>query len=154
MEYLPLIEYINNATGEINNLKEITNDINEVSINELAERLILIKETLKEVKIINDVIESKFIYEMNKNEATRHDLDYCEIHVVPRAEYEYDVECIEKLKCLIKEEDFNNIFKKEYKVNRNRLRKLYSLGGEIKTLSEGMQKKILKKSNIKLKLIK
>ncbi len=148
MKYEPLFEIVNNETGEIFNVSELTKDIGDIDFEELTQRLVVLKNIYLETLGLYRVVEYKFIQEMNNKEAKRHLAQDFEIKLSPQTEYKYDCNYIRQIKELISEEEFNKVFTEEYKVNRTFLRSLVTLGGDIKELVDNMQTRIDKKPTV------
>lgn len=148
MKYEASLEIINNETGEIINISELTKDINNIEFEELTQRLAVLKNVYLDILGLYRVTEYKFIQEMNNREARRYTTHDFEIKLSPQTEYKYNSEYIHKIKELISDEEFNKVFTEEYKVNRTFLKSLVALGGDIKELIDNMQTKLDKKPTI------
>ena len=103
---------------------------------------------LNQISGLYRVNEYKFIEMMKDKEAKKYVNDEVEIRLQPQTNYDYDVNSVHKIKELIPEDDFNKIFTEQYKVNRNLLRTIYVLGGEIKQLIDQMETKNEKKPTV------
>ena len=148
MKYQSSIEIIDNETAEILDIYKFYENVGELNINELAERVVVLKQLLTNISNIYRVVEYNFIKEMNNKEAKKHLGKDFEIKINNQVDYEYNVEQINKLKELIPKEQFDNTFTEKYKVNRTYLKGIINLGGEIKQLAESMQTRIDKKPTI------
>jgi predicted ATPase len=59
---------------------------------------------------------------MKEQKAKKYTNDEVTINILPQYSYEYIIEKIDLLKTLLPDEKFNEIFTKQYKVNRNVLK--------------------------------
>lgn len=150
MKYQFNLEVINNETGEIINLSELCNGINMVDNDELSQRMAVSKQMFIDVGNIYRVIEYNFINSMREMEAKKYVGEDYVITLKEQVDYNYDTKKVNRIKQLISEEEFNDIFTEYYKVNRTKLKSIIALGGEIKQLSESMQEKIVRKPTITL----
>lgn len=148
MKYQFKTEIIDNETGEILDICELYKNVENINLEELAERVVTLKQLLTEINGIYRTVEFNFIREMNSIEAKKYLGKDFDIQLNKQTEYEYDTEYVHRLKELISEEQFNNVFTEKYKVNRTYLKGVINLGGEIKELAELMQTKIDRKPTI------
>lgn len=148
MKYKFITEVVDTETGEIIPLDNLGNDVSQVDFDESVERIVMLKELYNTVNNIYRCNEAKFLQNMDKIEAKKFVNNEVEIKLNTQSDYEYSNECILKLKELLPEHDFNNIFTEKFKVNRTFLKGALAYGGEIKKLIEDMQTKIDRKPTI------
>ena len=148
MKYQIETNIIDVETGEIIDLDRFSRELVDADFEEIVERVVALKQVLNQVSGLYRVNEYKFIEMMKDKEAKKYVNDEVEIRLQPQANYDYDVNSVHKIKELIPEDDFNKIFTEQYKVNRNLLRTIYILGGEIKQLIDQMETKNEKKPTV------
>ena len=148
MKYQIETNIIDLETGEIIDLDRFSRELVDADFEEIVERVIALKQTLNQISGLYRVNEYKFIEMMKDKEAKKYVNDEFEIRLQPQTNYDYDVNSVHKLKELVPEDDFNKIFTEQYKVNRNLLRTIYVLGGEIKQLIDQMETKNEKKPTV------
>lgn len=152
MKYKAMMNILDLETGEIKELDQFTQGLAEADFEEMVQRIIVLKDLFTTVTGLYRVNEFKFLQMMADREAKKYVNDEVEIRLSPQADYEYDVNCIHQLKELINKEDFDRIFTEQYKVNRNLLRTIYTLGGDIKKLIDEMETKNERKPTVSMKL--
>lgn len=152
MKYQIETNIIDLQTGEIIDLDQFSKQLIDADFDEIVQRVVVLKELFTQISGLYRVNEYKFLQMMDERDAKKFVNDEFEIKLQSQTDYEYNVDCIHKLKELISKEDFEKIFTEQYKVNRNLLRTVYTLGGEIKQLIDSMQKKNERKPTITLKL--
>lgn len=152
MKYQAMINIVDLETGEIKDLNSLSEGISDIDFEEAVQRVIILKDLYSSISGLYRVNEFKFIQMMKEKEAKKFINDEVEIRLSPQADYEYDVNCIHQLKELVSKEDFEKIFTEQYKVNRNLLRTIYTLGGEVKQLIDSMETKNERKPTVSLKL--
>lgn len=148
MKYQIETNIIDVETGEIIDLDRFSRELVDADFEEIVERVVALKQVLNQVSGLYRVNEYKFIEMMKDKEAKKYVNDEVEIRLQPQTNYDYDVNSVHKIKELIPEDDFNKIFTEQYKVNRNLLRTIYILGGEIKQLIDQMETKNEKKPTV------
>lgn len=148
MKYQSRVEIIDNETAEIIDIFNFYQNIENIDLKELAEKVVVLKQLLTDIGGIYRIVEFNFIKEMNNIEAKKYLGDGFEVQLNNQSDYDYSTEHVHKLKELISQEQFDKIFTEKYKVNRTHLRGIMSLGGEIKELAESMQTKIDRKPTI------
>ena len=148
MKYQIETNIIDVETGEIIDLDRFSRELVDADFEEIVERVVALKQVLNQVSGLYRVNEYKFIEMMKDKEAKKYVNDEVEIRLQPQTNYDYDVNSVHKIKELIPEDDFNKIFTEQYKVNRNLLRTIYVLGGEIKQLIDQMETKNEKKPTV------
>ena len=148
MKYQIETNIIDLETGEIIDLDRFSRELVDADFEEIVERVVALKQVLNQISGLYRVNEYKFIEMMKEKEAKKYVNDEVEIRLQPQTNYDYDVNSVHKIKELIPEDDFNKIFTEQYKVNRNLLRTIYVLGGEIKQLIDQMETKNEKKPTV------
>lgn len=148
MKYQIETNIIDLETGEIIDLDRFSRELVDADFEEIVERVVALKQVLNQVSGLYRVNEYKFIEMMKEKEAKKYVNDEVEIRLQPQTNYDYDVNSVHKIKELVPEDDFNKIFTEQYKVNRNLLRTIYVLGGEIKQLIDQMETKNEKKPTV------
>lgn len=148
MKYQIETNIVDLETGEIIDLDRFSRELVDAEFEEIVERVVALKQVLNQVSGLYRVNEYKFIEMMKDKEAKKYVNDEFEIRLQPQTNYDYDVNSVHKIKELIPEDDFNKIFTEQYKVNRNLLRTIYVLGGEIKQLIDQMETKNEKKPTV------
>lgn len=148
MKYQIETNIIDLETGEIIDIERFSRELVDADFEEVVERVIALKQVLTQISGLYRVNEYKFIEMMKDKEAKKYVNDEFEIRLQPQTNYDYDVNAVHKLRELVPEDDFNKIFTEQYKVNRNLLRTIYVLGGEIKQLIDQMETKNEKKPTV------
>lgn len=144
------IELVDKSDGEVIDITKLTDDIANVNVDEIVQRLLVLKELSILASNSYKLIELKFIQLMNEQDAKRYANDDAIINITPQATYEYDIEAIDLLKVHINEEQFNKTFARQYKVNRSSLKGIRILGGDIKKIINKMETKTLGKPTVNI----
>lgn len=142
------INLVDKETGDIIDITKLTDEISDVNIDEIVQRMLVIKELSTLATNSYRLIEAKFLQLMVEQNAKKYECLDATIRITPQAEYMYNVEKLELLKQLLGEEQFNLVFTKEYSVNRSLLKGIRILGGDIQRTIEEMETKLDKKSSV------
>lgn len=145
-----VLQVVNKTEGEILDVNDLTNDIVNCNLEEIAQRLVIAKEVSVSAQTAYRVLESKFLLELEKINAKKYVSDDINISLTPQFDYEYRIEKINQLKSLITEEEFNIIFSIKYKVNRTELKSLNLRGGEIQKVIKQLDVKLNKKPTVNI----
>lgn len=151
LKYQATINIVDLETGEIKDLNLFSEGLADMTFEESVERVVILKDLVTEICGMYRVNEFKFIQMMNEREAKKYVNDEIEIRLLSQTDYEYDVNCVNQIKNLISQDDFEKIFTQQYKVNRNLLRTIYTLGGDVKKLIDQMETKNQRKPTVNIK---
>lgn len=141
------IMVVDKETGELLNYRNMGLDMEE---QKLVHLIVELKEVSNELKNKIGILEADFVERMKKKQATKYEDDEIKISIQNKNDYEYTQEIIEDLKNDLTEEQFNNGFKVKYEGNRNVLKYLISLGGNIKQKIEAATTVIPQKPYLKI----
>ncbi len=137
------IQILDKEMNDIINVSQLSQDLDTNDVELLVQKLVISKQILSEISTIYTAIKLKFLDEMKKNNAKKYYNDEVEILINAQYNYEYNNELIDSLLPLIGQEKFDEIFKKQYKVNRNALKTIQTLGTEVQDLTDKMQNRIV-----------
>jgi hypothetical protein len=143
------VQLIDKLEGELINIEKLSEDM-DIGIDEIVERLLITKELSLLISSVHKAVEAQFIKLMREQKAKKYTNDEVTINILPQYSYEYIIEKIDLLKTLLPDEKFNEIFTKQYKVNRNVLKGIRTLGGEIKKITEEMEIKSTLKPTVNI----
>jgi hypothetical protein len=143
------IQILDKLEGELISIEKLSENM-DVGIDEIVERLLITKELSLLISNMHKIIEAQFIKLMKEQKAKKYTNNEVTINILPQYSYEYIIEKIDLLKTLLPGEKFNEIFTKQYKVNRNVLKGIRILGGEIKKITEEMEIKSTLKPTVNI----
>lgn len=143
------VQLIDKEKGDLINITGLA-DIKDIELTEVVERLLITKELSLLISGVHKAVELQFIKLMKDQNAKKYTNEEVTITILPQYSYEYIIEKIEELQTLLPKDKFEEIFSKQYKVNRNILKTIRTLGGDIKKITDEMEIKSTLKPTVSI----